>query len=174
MPHIYKLFLHQHTTDSDRNSTILDGSIRSSYQKRSSNYEFSSFLEIQDYLKFQTYRYIALTTQTRKKRIRRRRLRLWRSSESLGRSLSLTSLSVQTISILDSIVVKQLMAWGWRIPLHWILVSKSHIRPRYNFPFKYFNARNTAYGWNNNNIYLHIQLRTTLIWTRVKHIAVDC
>ena len=110
MPHIYKLFLHQHTTDSDRNSTILDGSIRSSYLKRSSNYEFSAFLEIQDYLKFQTYRYIALTTQTRKKRIRRRRLRLWRSSESLGRSLSLTSLSVQTISILDSIVVKQLIA----------------------------------------------------------------
>ena len=119
MPHIYKLFLHQHTTDSDRNSTILDGSIRSSYQKRSSNYEFSSFLQIhfmsingsqftQDYLKFQTYRYISSTTLTRMKRIRRRRLRLWRSSESLGRSLSLTSLSVQTISILNSIVVKLL------------------------------------------------------------------
>ena len=153
MPHIYKLFLHQHTTDSDRNSTILDGSIRSSYQKRSPNYEFSSFLQFrfisingsqfrptQDYLKFQTYRYIVSTTLTRKKRIRRRRLPLWRSSESLGRSLSLTSLSVQTISILDSIVVKQLIAWGWRIPFHWILVSKSHIRPRYNFSIQIFQC----------------------------------
>ena len=150
MPHIYKLFLHQHTTDSDRKSTILDGSIRSSYQKRSPNYEFSSFLQFrfisingsqftQDHLKFQTYRYIASTTLTRMKRIRRR-LRLWRPSESLGRSLSLTSLSVQTISTLDSIVVKQLIAWGWRIPFHWILVIKSHIRPRYNFSIQIFQC----------------------------------